>query len=85
MELDQFANPVGEFRIILFQVQWVLIRLSLMELLVKTHFTEEDFTVWSLIVMSNHIGNDFQPYWFHSFPLFLHEKHSKGMIGIQGR
>jgi len=77
MNLDQFPDPVREFRILLFQIQWVLIRLSLMELLVKTHFTEEDFTVWSLIVMSNHIGNDFQPYWSHSFPLFLYESIAK--------
>ena len=71
MELDQFLDPIGEFRNLLFQVQWVLVRLSLMELLVKTYFTEEDFTVSSVIIMGNHIGNDFQPYWSHSFPLFL--------------
>ena len=72
MELDQFLDPIGEFRNLLFQVQWVLVRLSLMELLVKTHFTEEDFTVSSVIIMGNHIGNDFQPYRSHSLPLFIH-------------
>ena len=85
MELDQFPDPVGEFRILLFQVQWVLIRLSLMELLVETHFTEEDFTVWSVIIMSNHIGNDFQPYRLHLFPLFLRKKNNKAVIEIQWR
>ena len=84
MDLDQFPDPVGEFHNLLFQVQRVLIRLSLMELLVKTRFTEEDFTVSSVIIMSNHIGNDFQPYRSHSFPLLIHQKHSKGIIGIQG-
>jgi hypothetical protein len=59
IELGQFPDPVGEFRILLFQVQRVLIRLSLMELLVKTRFNEEGFTVSSVIIMRNHIGDDF--------------------------
>ena len=83
MELDQFPDPVGEFHNVLFQVRRVLIRLSLVELLIKTRFAEEDFTVSSVIVMSNHIGDDFQPYRAHSFPLFIHKKHSKGVIGLQ--
>jgi hypothetical protein len=83
IELGQFPDPVGEFRVLLFQVQRVLVRLSLMELLVKTRFTEEDFTMSSVIIMGNDIGNNFQPYWPHSFPLFLYKKHNKGMIGIQ--
>ena len=83
IKLGQFPDPVGQLRTILFQVRRVLIRLPLMELLVKAHFTEEDFAVPSLIIMDNHIGNDFQPCWSHTFPMFIHKKHSKGMIGIQ--
>jgi hypothetical protein len=59
IELGQFPDPVGEFHILLFQAQRVLIHLSLMELLVKTRFTEEDFTAASVIIMDNHIGNNF--------------------------
>jgi len=59
IEPDQFQDPVAEFHILLFQVWRVLVRLSLMELLVKAHFTEEDFTVSSVIVMGNYIGNNF--------------------------
>ena len=55
-----------------------------MELLVKAHFTEEDFTVSSVIIMDDHVGNNFQPYRSHFFLLFLHKKRNKRMIGIQG-
>jgi hypothetical protein len=71
IELGQFPDPVGQFHILLFQVQRVLIRLSLMELLVKTRFNEEGFTVSSVIIMGNHIGNDFQPYGSHRSPYFF--------------
>jgi hypothetical protein len=84
IEPGQILNPAGEFRILLFQVERVLVRLSLMELLAKTYFTEEDFTVSSVIIMGDHIGNDFQPDWSHSFSPVLHERHNKRMIGIQG-
>jgi hypothetical protein len=83
VELGQFPDPIGEFHILLFQVQGVLVRLSLMELLVKARFNEEGFTVSSVIIMSNHSGNDFQPYGSHPFRLFLLKKHNKGIIGIQ--
>lgn len=59
IEPDQFQDPVAEFHMLLFQVWRVLVRLSLMELLVKAHFTKEDFTVSSVIVMGNYIGNNF--------------------------
>jgi hypothetical protein len=59
IEPDQFQDSVAEFHMLLFQVWRVLVRLSLMELLVKAHFTEEDFTVSSVIVMGNYIGNNF--------------------------
>lgn len=81
--LGQFPDPVGEFRILLLEVQRVLVRLSLMELFVKARLTEEGFTVSSLIIMGNHIGHDFQSYGFHAFLLVLLRKHNKGMIGIQ--
>jgi len=83
IELGQFPDPVRKFRMLLFQVQGILVRLALMEFLVKTRFTEEDFTVLSLIIMGNHIGDDFQPYRSHSFLLFPHEKHNKVMTEIQ--
>jgi hypothetical protein len=83
IELGQFPDPVGQFHILFFKVQRILIRLPLMELLIKTRFNEEGFTVPSVIIMGNHIGNDFQPYRSHPFLLFLHGKHNKGMIGIQ--
>jgi hypothetical protein len=83
IELGQFPDPVGEFHILLFQVQGVLVRLALMELFVKARFNEEGFTVSSVIIMSNHFGNDFQPYGSHPFPLFLLKKHNKGIIGFQ--
>jgi len=71
IELGQFPNPVGEFHILLFQIQRILVRLSLMELLIKARFNEEGFTVWSLIIMRNHSGNDLQTDGSHSFLLFL--------------
>ena len=67
IEPGQILDPVREFRIFLFQVLRVLVRLSLMDLLVKARFNEEGFTVRSEIIMGNHVGNDFQPYWSHSF------------------
>ena len=67
IEPGQILDPLGELRILLLQIGRVLVRLSLMELLVKTYFTEEDFTVSSVIIMGDHIGNDFQPDWSHSF------------------
>ena len=75
IELSQLPDPVGEFHILLFQVQGVLVRLFLMNLLVKTRFNEEGFTVSSEIIMGNHIGNDFQPDRSHPSPLFFHRKH----------
>ena len=81
--LGQFPDPVGEFRILLLEVQRVLVRLSLMELFVKARLTEEGFTVLSVIIMGNHIGHDFQSYGFHAFLLVPLRKHNKGMIGIQ--
>ena len=83
IELGQFPDPVGEFHILLFQVQRILVRLSLVELLVKARFNEEGFTVLSVIKMSNHVGNNFQPYGSHPFRLCLPRKHNKGIIGIQ--
>jgi hypothetical protein len=38
-----------------------------MELLVKPRFTEEDFTVASVIKMGDHIRDNFQLYWSHPF------------------
>jgi hypothetical protein len=38
-----------------------------MELLVKARLTEEDFTVGSVIKMGDHMGDNFQLYWFHPF------------------
>ncbi len=70
MEPVQFPDPVGEFHIFLLQAERILVRLSLMDLLVKARFAEEDFTVGSVIKMGNHIGNNFQLYWLHSlFPV----------------
>jgi len=83
IELGQFPDPVGEFCILLFEVQRVLVRLSLMEFFVKTRFAEEGFAVSSVIIMGNHIGDDFQPYGSHTFPPLLQRKHNKGVIGIQ--
>jgi hypothetical protein len=60
IELGQFLDPVGESHILLFQIQRVFIRLSLMEFLVKTRFNEEGFTVSSVIKMSKHICDNFQ-------------------------
>ena len=59
IKLGQFPDPVGELRNIRFQVKRVLIRLPLIELLVKARFNEEGFTVSSVIIMCNHIGDDF--------------------------
>ncbi|MGZ3591117.1 MAG: hypothetical protein ACXU99_10730 [Thermodesulfobacteriota bacterium] len=67
IEPGQILDPAGELRILLLQIRRVLVCLSLMELLVKTYFTEEDLTVSSVIIMGDHIGNDFQPDWSHSF------------------
>ena len=83
IEPGQILDPVRKFRILLFQFYRVLVRFSLMKLLVKARFNEEGLTVSSVIIMGDHIGNDFQPYWSHSFPPFLHQKHNKRMIGIQ--
>jgi hypothetical protein len=84
IKLGQFPYPVGEFCILLLEVQRIFVGLSLMELLVKTRFAEEGFTVLSVIIMGNHIGNDFQPYGSHTFPLVLYGKHNKGVVRIQG-
>ena len=74
IELGQFPYPVRKLHILLFQIQRILVRLFLMELLVEARFTEEGFTLWSEIIMSNHFGNDFQTYRSHSFPLFLQNR-----------
>lgn len=74
IEPGQFPDPFREFRILLFQVRRVLVRLSLVELLVKAHFTEEDLTMSSVIIMGNDISNNFQTYGSHRFPLFLYKK-----------
>ena len=74
MEPVQFPDPVGEFHILLLQVQGILVRLSLVELLVKARFNEEGFTVSSVIIMGYHLSNNFQPYWSHSLcPVSLQE------------
>ena len=77
IEFGQFPYPVGESCILLFEVQRVLVRLSLMELFVKTRFAEEGFTVSSLVIMGNDIGHNFQSYGSHASLLFRHESITK--------
>jgi len=36
-----------------------------MKLVVKPRLTEKSFTMGSVIKMGNHVGNNFQLYWFH--------------------
>jgi len=55
-----------------------------MELFVKTRFAEEGFAMSSLIVMGNHIGNNFQAYGSHAFPCFFKESITKERSKFNG-